>query len=205
MARDLTRGQRTAAEQAELRRNEKGFTHADLADMIGITEKAVSNFLNAKSWPHGKTRAGFEKALGWRIGYLTEIASRYDAGVQVLDDTAPEERRLLELVQLLRVALDEIPVSRHGQKVARELKRLTEQLVELGGGQFQNVRPLKLRTLEEIDADIALEEDLRADTLESGIPGAAVIVRDVHDRKLAGLRAERELVVTHSKSTDTGS
>jgi transcriptional regulator with XRE-family HTH domain len=205
MARKLTRGQRAAAEKARLRAEENRLTQKDLADELGLSEKAVWNFLNGKSWPFGRTLAGYERVLGWHQGYLTEIVKRFDSDVQQLDDAAPEERRLLELVQELRIALDDLPVAEHSQAVARELKRLTAQLVDLGGGHYQNVRPLKLRPLSEIDADIERERELRADTLASGMPGALDIVRDVHDAKIAALEAERELTVAHSRSGVTGS
>lgn len=205
MPRDLTRGQRAAADKARLRAEERRLTQRDLAELLGISEKAVWNFFNQKAWPQGRTLAGYEKALGWVQGHLSEVAARYDSEVQQLDDASPEERRVLELVQALMIALDEVPVSSHSQKVTRGLKRLTAQLIELGGGRFQNVRPLKLRSLTEIDAEISQEEELRDDTLMSGIPGADAIVEQVHDRKLAALRAEREITVAHTQSSVTGS
>jgi transcriptional regulator with XRE-family HTH domain len=205
MARKLTRGQRAAAEKARLRAEENRLTQKDLADELGLSEKAVWNFLNGKSWPFGRTLAGWERVLGWHQGYLTEIVKRYDSEVQQLDDAAPEERRILELVQELRIALDDLPVVEHSERVRRELSRLTAQLVDLGGGQFQNVRPLKLRPLAEIDADIERELEFRNDTMTSGVPGAREIVEQVHDPKLTALRAERELTVAHTQSGVTGS
>lgn len=205
MARELTRGQRAAAEKARLRAEENRLTQKDLAEELGLSEKAVWNFLNGKSWPFGRTLAGWERVLGWHQGYLTEIVKRYDSEVQQLDDAAPEERRILELVQELRIALDDLPVVEHSERVRRELSRLTAQLVDLGGGQFQNVRPLKLRPLAEIDADIERELEFRNDTMTSGVPGAREIVEQVHDPKLAALRAERELTLAHTKSGVTGS
>lgn len=205
MPRELTRGQRAAADKVRLRREERRFSQKELGEEIGISEKAVWNFEHYKAWPQGRTLAGFERALGWVQGHLSEVASRYDADVQHMDDASPEERRILELIHALRLALDEVPVSSHSQKVTRDLKRLTAQLIELGGGRFQNVRPLKLRSLQEIDVEISQEEELRDDTLMSGIPGAEAIVEQVHDRKLAALRAEREITVAHTQSSVTGS
>lgn len=205
MARELTRGQRAAAEKARLRADERRLTQKDLADELGLSEKAVWNFLNGKSWPFGRTLASYERVLGWHQGYLSEVVKRYDSEVRLLDDASPEEQRLLELVIQLRLALDEIPVEDHSATVKRELRRLTDQLVDLGGGEYQNVRPLKLRSLAEIDADIAAEEELRDDTMSSGMPGAREIVEQVHDPKLAALRAERALTETHSRRGVTGS
>lgn len=200
MPRELTRGQRAAADKARLRAEEKRLTQRDLAELLGISEKGVWKFFNHQAWPQGRTLAGYERSLGWMQGYLSEVAARYDADLQVLDDASPEERKILELVQELRLALDEVPVSSHSQKVTRDLRKLTAQLVELGGGRFQNVRPLKLRPVAEIDAEIERELELRDDTLSSDVPGAQAIVAQVHDPKIAALRAEREITVTHTPS-----
>lgn len=200
MPKELTRGQKIAVEAARARAQEKRLTQDDIAQLANVSSKTVWNLFNSETWPRNRSLEGIERALGWPVGHLTQLAMRYDEDVQALDDADPSERRLLELVQLLRVELDETQVSSHSQTVVRALKALTAQLIELGGASVRNVRPLKMRSLEEIDADLEREERHKADTLSSGGVGAQEVVRVIHDPRIALLQKERDLTRSYMQS-----
>lgn len=208
MPRNISRGQRIAADTARTRAGEKQLTQAELAELLGMSEKAIWNFFNGKTWPQSRTLVAIERALGWTAGHLAEVASRYDHEVQDLDDTSPTERVILELIQALRMELDGTAASEFGQTVQRDLKRLAAQLVDLGVRVEvppANVRPLKLRPVDEIRRDIEHEESLRVDTLSSGVPGAEAIAERIHDPKILAYRAELELAERYGESSVTGS
>jgi transcriptional regulator with XRE-family HTH domain len=200
MPRELTRGQRAAADKARTRAEEKYLSQKDLAQLVGVSEKAVWNFFNGKVWPQGRTLASYERHLGWVSGHLNEVASRYDSDVREISDAEPHEQRILQLVQDLRRELDDQPASQHGATVERELKRLSAQLADLGAGAYRNVRPLKLRSLGEVDAEIAQETGFRNEALESGSPGSRAVAAII-DEKIATLKKERELVLAHGQSS----
>jgi hypothetical protein len=132
---------------------------------------------------------------------MSNLANQYDEDIQAIDDAEPHERRLLGLAQQLSIELNETQVSSHSQSVRRTLKALTAQLIELGGGELRNVRPLKLRSLREIDAEIAREQKNRDETLGSGNLGAQAVVDQVIDPKIEALRAERELAARYAESS----
>lgn len=204
MARDLTRGQRAAADKARQRADEKHLTQKDVAEMIGASEKAVWSFFNGQSWPQGRTFAGYERVLGWPQGHLARVVEQVDGEVQALRDAEPGERRLLELVQELRAELDGTPIDRFSGDVQREVRRLVEQLAGLGA-EHHNVRPIRLRPVALISAELEHEKDLRLDTLQSGVHGAEAIAKSYHDPRIQALMDELDLARRHGESSVTGS
>lgn len=70
MDRDL----RAAAVAVEAAAGEKGWNTKDLAGAADVDPATVADFLRASRWPRNVTRAAIEKALGWPVGSIAQIA-----------------------------------------------------------------------------------------------------------------------------------
>lgn len=200
----MTRGQRAAARKAQERADAKRFTQAAIAEDTGLSINAVNSFMNGHSWPRGRNLAAYERVLGWPTGHLTRIADQADEEIQAIHEAEPGERRLLGLVQDLRGELDGRPIDQWSLGVQREVQRLVQQLAGLGA-EHHNVRPIRLRPVAVIAAELELERALRLDTLESGVPGAEAIAERHHDPKIQRLAVELDLARRHAESSVTGS
>ncbi|PZG49830.1 hypothetical protein C1I98_10970 [Spongiactinospora gelatinilytica] len=67
-----------AAQHVVARRGELGLTQQQLASVAEIDVKTIFNLESGERWPHARTRARIEAALGWAAGTLTEIAAGRD-------------------------------------------------------------------------------------------------------------------------------
>jgi len=188
MARELTRGQKAAIEAVKAQRSVRRLTQGELAELADVSERTIHGFEKGQVWPHNTTLSAIERALGWAVGHLSEVAATYDA-------TDPGDARLLELVALLRVELESRPTLNRDAR--RELGRL-QALLE-GVDERVPIAAMHVRPVAEIDAEIAAEERRRTDTIGS-FDGWQQVVEQVHDPKLDALRAEREIAQRVSRS-----
>lgn len=85
-------------------RRAKGFTQKQLAEMVGVTESAISQYESGKKYPKGKTLIDISLALGTTVEFLLEQtenpAPKKQSGVrddffELLKDITPEEKKML--------------------------------------------------------------------------------------------------------------
>jgi transcriptional regulator with XRE-family HTH domain len=89
---DAARSEAAAAVRLALRSH--GMTQAELAVQSGVWSHTISNFIREKHWPHEKTLRGIEAALGWRSGYLDEIARGFVTTTTLTYQQAADEVRV---------------------------------------------------------------------------------------------------------------
>lgn len=71
-----------------------GSSDAKLGELFGVNWKTVFNWRNGKSVPTPATRAGVEKAIGWKLGSIDRILSGEGVFLSLSDvqDLPVEER-----------------------------------------------------------------------------------------------------------------
>lgn len=67
-------GRRRAALAVAARRGELEWTQQQLADEAHVDVKTIGNLESRGRWPNARNRARIERALGWTLGRLAQIA-----------------------------------------------------------------------------------------------------------------------------------
>jgi transcriptional regulator with XRE-family HTH domain len=95
-----------ALRDADAQRGKLEMTYSDIADQVGVAERAVGSWMRGDMWPQATNQAKLEHAIGWPDGELRRREDRHKLALQVIDGAAHEVSDDILIGRLAQLAID---------------------------------------------------------------------------------------------------